>query len=333
MKIFYSLAFTSMCIFSMAQVDLTSNLKVCMPFTGNANDLSGNSNNGTVVSATLTTDRFGNANSAYRFDRNDDSHIAIGSFLAIAPTNELTISMWAQSDVTTSNCLFTLFVDNQSDRCVGCAQYSNGGSTMMLWDYGDILSGGRISVQNIPIDIVNWHHYVYVISQSGNIKKMYLDGVQNAGSTYGTQSCTNKSLPFYIGGSYSNGSGGKIMWTGKIDDVSMYNRALTATEVSALYVATSICTSTHTGISELEAAQNLMVYPSVSESGLFTVASNNLDENSLVNVYTMEGRLIKTFTGTTRFSQQIDLTQAAPGLYLLKLTTSKGTYSQKIIRQ
>ncbi|MBU4445745.1 hypothetical protein KJ656_11790, partial [bacterium] len=42
------------------------------PFNGNANDESGNDNHGTVNSATLTTDRFGNENSAYYFDGEDD---------------------------------------------------------------------------------------------------------------------------------------------------------------------------------------------------------------------------------------------------------------------
>jgi hypothetical protein len=39
----------------------TSGLVASFPFTGNANDASGNGNNGTVTGATLTTDRFGNA--------------------------------------------------------------------------------------------------------------------------------------------------------------------------------------------------------------------------------------------------------------------------------
>ena len=45
-------------------------------FNGNANDQSGNGNNGTVNGATLTTDRNGNANSAYSFDGNDFIEIA-----------------------------------------------------------------------------------------------------------------------------------------------------------------------------------------------------------------------------------------------------------------
>ena len=47
---------------------LTNGLIAYYPFNGNANDASGNGNNGTVYGATLTADRFGNPNSAYYFN-------------------------------------------------------------------------------------------------------------------------------------------------------------------------------------------------------------------------------------------------------------------------
>ncbi|MEI6260974.1 MAG: hypothetical protein WCR46_13855 [Deltaproteobacteria bacterium] len=48
---------------------LSDGLVACYPFNGNANDESGNGHHGTVIGgAVLTTDRFGNANSAYSFD-------------------------------------------------------------------------------------------------------------------------------------------------------------------------------------------------------------------------------------------------------------------------
>ena len=43
------------------------------PFNGNANDESGTGNDGTVNGATLTADRFGNANAAYDFDGVNDN--------------------------------------------------------------------------------------------------------------------------------------------------------------------------------------------------------------------------------------------------------------------
>ena len=50
----------------------TNGLVGYWPFNNNANDESGNGNNGTVNGATLTTDRFGSSNSAYLFDGIDD---------------------------------------------------------------------------------------------------------------------------------------------------------------------------------------------------------------------------------------------------------------------
>jgi hypothetical protein len=50
------------------------------PFCGNANDASGNGNNGTVNGATLTTDRFGNSNGAYSFN-------GVNNNINLAPIN------------------------------------------------------------------------------------------------------------------------------------------------------------------------------------------------------------------------------------------------------
>jgi hypothetical protein len=66
------------------------------PFNGNANDAVG-TNNGTVNGATLTTDRFGNVNSAYSFDGVDDF---IGLNYNFGPFTELTVSAWYKVTAT-----------------------------------------------------------------------------------------------------------------------------------------------------------------------------------------------------------------------------------------
>ncbi len=53
----------------LATAELNDGLAAYYPFNGNANDVSGNGNNCAIHEATLTTDRFGNANSAYRFEQ------------------------------------------------------------------------------------------------------------------------------------------------------------------------------------------------------------------------------------------------------------------------
>ncbi len=75
----------------------TSGLVGWWPFNGNANDESGNGNNGTVNGATLTTDRFGVANKAYSFD-GTNSNIVIADNTLLRPTN-ITISVWVKTDL------------------------------------------------------------------------------------------------------------------------------------------------------------------------------------------------------------------------------------------
>jgi hypothetical protein len=313
---------------AFSQIDLSSDLKVCLPFTGNANDQSGLNNNGTVNGATLTTDRFSNANNAYQFNGTSD-YISLANFSAIAPTNELTISMWAKSDVTTSNCLFMLSPDNPSDRCVGCAQYSNSGSTMMIWDYGNISGNGRTTVPSIPIDLSGWHHYVYIVSQSGNKKQMYLDGVSKSSVAY-AGTCSNKNLPFYIGAGNDGGQGGNIRFRGKIDDVCIYNRALTAAEVTALNTQQNLC-ATSTNIEHLSSFSSGILYPAVSGDGIFSY-SGDLSKLSAVAVYSIEGKLMTSLSSDALLNkQQIDLSSLDNGFYFVSLIKEGKTSTQKIV--
>ena len=71
----------------------TNGLVAYYPFNGNANDESGNNNNGTVNGATLTSDRHGNANKAYSFDGIND-FIKINNSNSLQNINEVTISAW-----------------------------------------------------------------------------------------------------------------------------------------------------------------------------------------------------------------------------------------------
>ena len=69
------------------------NLVGFWPFNGNANDESGNGNNGTVNGATLTADRNGVANSAYSFD-GIGNYIDVKNSQTIANVPNLSISTW-----------------------------------------------------------------------------------------------------------------------------------------------------------------------------------------------------------------------------------------------
>ena len=91
------IAFTVLISFQiLAQVPSyvpTNGLVGWWPFTGNANDESGNGNNGTVNGATLTSDRFGNAGKAYSFN-GTSNYVDVNNTIGNFQTNDFTISCW-----------------------------------------------------------------------------------------------------------------------------------------------------------------------------------------------------------------------------------------------
>jgi hypothetical protein len=97
-KLIFTLAITSTSVFAQMP---TNGLIASYPFNGNANDESGNGNIGTVNGATLTTDRFGKANSAYSFD-GVSSYIQT---LILGPTGNTSraFSFWVKTGQLFSN--------------------------------------------------------------------------------------------------------------------------------------------------------------------------------------------------------------------------------------
>ncbi|MBI2270329.1 MAG: PKD domain-containing protein [Bacteroidetes bacterium] len=215
---------------TFGQANLDSGLVACYTFKGDANDHSGNNNNGVVTGATLASDRFGNSNSAYLFNGSTD-HIAISNFNNLISKNELTISLWAKATSLTSNCPILLSPDASSDRCVACVQYVASPSAV-IWDYGNIFSGGRTFIDGITYQS-KWDHYVFIVSQSKNIKKVFKNNVQISSTAY-TSSLTNKNRTLFIGGG-TDASGGDIGFTGYLDDILIFDRAITASEVDELF--------------------------------------------------------------------------------------------------
>ena len=84
-KILTLIAFCFIGHYAFAQVDFTLGLKAYYPFTGNANDLSGNNNNGTVYGCVLTTGKLGLPNTAYYFNGTSD-YIEVANSPSLSPT-------------------------------------------------------------------------------------------------------------------------------------------------------------------------------------------------------------------------------------------------------
>ena len=202
---------------------LTSGLVGYWPFCGNANDASGNGNNGTVNGATLTTDRFGSASSAYSFNGSSSIDIGVNGFST--GNNQATLSGWVY--ITTNPAGVSYIVGygnpNVNGSVFATGVYGSGGL------FGTFSGAVYDAISNINCPLNSWNLVTTVKESNGTIK-IYLNGNLIFTQTVATPLLNNVSGR--IGRAVWNSS---EYWNGKIDDVAIWNRALTAAEVLALY--------------------------------------------------------------------------------------------------
>jgi len=219
----------------------TNGLVGYWPFNGNANDESGNGNNGTVNGATLTTDRNGNTNSAYNFN-GSSNYIRINNSTSLNSTS-ISISGWFNTNnlATNDNLDAKGIIGKWWQTPSVCNSNYNAYLvclTKPLSQSSTFVGGatsfyeGNVFYANTPISTNNWYHFVFVHnSTSGG--KLYINGnLVNSNSSTG--SICNSLNALNIGADINNGSLYRF-FNGKIDDIGVWNRTLTQQEITNLY--------------------------------------------------------------------------------------------------
>ena len=203
------------------------------PFNGNAKDESGNRNDGEVKGATLTTDRHGKQSSAYSFDGKDD-FIEVTSSPELRALPSLSVSVWIQVD------------PSQSGGPNGYNQILSswgGGGDGRAWSIGTGGRGSHLAVDcgpndphrdlfnapRTPIENGVWLHVIYTHGPNG--AALYLNGKAIVDTRVSFD--LNPFIEPLIFG--ADNKGGRANFRGLIDEVRIYNRALSAKEVSAIY--------------------------------------------------------------------------------------------------
>ena len=217
---------------------ITDGLVAAYEFNGNANDSIGN-NDGIVYGASLTTDRFGNADSAYSFDGSDD-WIKIPENSAFS-FQDFTISVWFQttsdqqqgilqstdgnrSGLTGYGITFRGTPPNSPDveRIVGASRAEEQGDKNKMWaDFSSPLEN-------------SWHNVTLVRDTSNEDGYLYFDGVLVATGTDPDPDLTVTPQSYIRFGHQYDGSL-DCYFEGKMDDIYFYNRALSASEIKSLY--------------------------------------------------------------------------------------------------
>ncbi len=200
-------------------------------FNGDTNDVSGLGNNLTNSGATASTDRFGIPNGAYRFNGANNLMINSSTSLPFATGNfDRTMCFWGRADQALSGVRIGVAYGNSSTNQtsqIGFNTLNTSSPTTLGCAYGAPCSPAGYIHQN------TWHHVCMVVNATN--AQMYLNGGTldtngaGAGTTVSATAWNTPAGPLVIG-SFN----GQYWFPGDMDDIRIYNRALSATEIQAL---------------------------------------------------------------------------------------------------
>ena len=199
-----------------ADTNLLKGLINYWKFDGDAIDSVG-SNDGTVNGATLTTGKIGQG---YAFDGVND-YISYSTSNTLL-TDDQTVSLWFNRSATQTGGRYLL-----GSKTTGDTRY-------YIW-----IDGDRIKVTigadtvDTGVDVTNSTWYNIIVTKTSSNFIVYVNGVNEGNSSY---SLSTLSSTFSIGRGEQDGSGfGSSYFNGIIDEVIVWNRALSADEVSQLH--------------------------------------------------------------------------------------------------
>jgi hypothetical protein len=316
-KIFLlSAAFLS---YSISFCQLQNGLVGHFTLNGNADDISTINIDGTATGTTTTTGAFGQPNTALEFSATSQSMVEAG-ISDRSVTNQVSICAWIKTTGTTNQHI------------VGKYNWSVDGAGYYLEVYQNkaILAGrdgsGPFIYPGLGLTTVNdgqWHYIVGVVN--GNTWELWVDCVlEQTLTTTTTSPDLTSSYPLSIG-YYHEGSltGDPRHFDGTLDEVRVYNRALTSSEIQILCQQTDPNSITEVNSAEM----NAFLSPNPTD-GKFVVNYNN-PEPVKIQVYSSTGQLILESS-----SRELDLTEQSSGIYFVLAMDLNGIilWNRKLIK-
>jgi hypothetical protein len=218
--------------------NLTEGLVAYYPFNGNANDLSGNGNHGTIYGAVFVQGKFGQG---LEFADSNNTYVEVPHSSSLTPSNAITISLWVKvySYSTPFSCLVykagELPTTSFTDRCytlwatswaglagVCIASTPEGASSQIYM----ITSGSLYNLNEFV-------HFAGIVDTASHTMKIYINGNLVQTCPYNGNSIRGGTYPLRIGAPFKT-AGDQSGFNGVIDEVRLYNRALSDTEIQQL---------------------------------------------------------------------------------------------------
>ena len=204
---------------------------------GNANDLTGNHNNGSISGGVTFVP--GEVAQAFSFD-GSSGFVSVPDSPSLDITDAITIDAWI-NPATPGNSLGLVFVMLKGDGCCGDTQ-----SYGFLWGTESMLQSIILRLGNATTNVevrsnavIPLNEFTHVAgTYDGTTMRLYVNGVLDSSATTTLGPLQITSTPLIIGSSQRNGVE-QTFFQGLVDEVEIFNRALSADEILAIYNAGS----------------------------------------------------------------------------------------------
>lgn len=325
----------------------TNGLLGYWPFIGNANDLSGNSHNGTVYGAVLTSDRFGDSNSAYSFN-GVDNFIDLGLFEGYSShtfTGWFKISGQQNLYGTLVSKLYNDTHIFTNSEITVCQNYGTGYVINTQLGTGSAWVGYPIN--SAPFDSISWHHFVYSYNDSEKCVRTFLDNIMIDSILITSASGYNdlETIPIYLGARPNYQGSTAFFFNGLMDDIRIYNRALNQTEITSLFnekicyqtitvTDTLIINVNLTGLYPVSYANTIKIYPNPAMDHIYIDSDQNSFGYKLKIVNALSQTVFETIVNQTQYFVDLN-TWTGNGIYFVHIIdTNNNTIDiKKIVLQ
>lgn len=266
----------------IASADITTGLMSRWSFDNcKATDNSGNGNNGTIVGGLKCV--AGISGKAMQFN-GATSYIKVPSSASLNPANQLTMSFWVKVQGVTNMWSPLLHKGGVDTVDLSNREYSvwlNEELFLHQSSAGDG-DGQNIVVNSSKISKLRWIHYVGIIDRINHVMSIFLNGKKVAQVADSSNSFNNNNHDLRIG-STEEADSSYSPFKGILDDIRLYNRALTSKDIAELYnigqpiagVTTGMqqfavtCTNTTTGQTVTIPSQSITAWD-CKKAGLIT---------------------------------------------------------------
>lgn len=223
--------------------NINQGLVAYWPLNGNAKDATPYSNNGIISGATLVADRKGRANSAYSIGGNPN-HIRVPYSSVLMPTAAVSLSAWFRANTAVLTGSQAQRIAGNIDSGDGYGLIVNGPTSTDACGTSVLCFRAKVNGTVIPVTtpisgLVDGTWYLVTGTFDGTNLRLYLNGsLVNTSSSVGTMSVSTSSVCI---GARPNGNvscnANYLSGNGAVDEVRIYNRALSTGEVQMLYTS------------------------------------------------------------------------------------------------